>query len=93
MAFFNMLGSDYMSNLSYRVYSSYQGWKLIGIKTEIQSVINLIKDHIYSENAQYIVIEHHNDLNMDIPFKSIASEEEFIEFQNEYKENKKELIK
>lgn len=74
-----------MSNLSYRVYSSYQGWKLIGIKPKIEETISLIANKISEEKAQYIIIEHHHDRNMDVPFKSVASEEEFIEFKEEYK--------
>lgn len=74
-----------MSNLIYRIYSSYQGWKPIGIKTEIEDIIPLIENKIYEEKAQYIIVEHHRDMNMDIPFKSIASEEEFLEFKEEYK--------
>lgn len=78
-----------MKNLSYRVYSSYQGWKLIGIKTEVEQAISLIENKIYEEKAQYIIVEHHHDLNMDVPFKSIASEEEFLEFKEEYKPKQK----
>lgn len=81
-----------MNNLSYRVYSSYQGWNLIGIKQEIPQVITLIDEAIETENnAQYIVIEHNRDMNMDVPFKSIASIEEFIEFKEEYKPKEKIL--
>ena len=81
-----------MNNLSYRVYSSYQGWNLIGIKQEIPQVIALIDEAIETENnVQYIVIEHNRDMNMDVPFKSIASIEEFIEFKEEYKPKEKIL--
>lgn len=75
-----------MNNLSYRVYSSFMGWNLIGNAKEISQIIKLIDKHLATEdNAQYIVIEHNKDMNMDIPFKSIASIEEFIEFKEEYK--------
>lgn len=84
-----------MPNISYRIYSSYEGWKLLGIEVSIENVIKIIKDHIYIEQAQYLIVEHHNDQDMDIPFKSIVSEEEFIEFEEEYKEKNKakELVK
>lgn len=74
-----------MININYRIYSSYGGWKLLGIEINIEDVIKILKDHIYTEHAQYIIIEHHNDQDMDIPFKSIASEKEFIEFKEEIK--------
>ena len=80
-----------MSNLSYRVYSSYKGWNLLGIKQEVENTIPLIEDKIYQEKAQYIIIEHNKELNMDFPYKSIANEEEFIEFKREYKGKVKEL--
>ncbi len=82
-----------MTNISYRVYSSYNGWKLLGIDTNVNDVITRIKNRIDIEKAQYIVVEHHNDQDMDIPFKSIACEEEFIEFEKEYKEKVKELVR
>ena len=37
--------------------------------------------------------EHNKELNMDFPYKSIANEEEFIEFKREYKGKVKELKK
>lgn len=76
-----------MNNLSYRVYSSYQGWKLIGIKQEIPQVINLIETKIKEEvNAQYLIIEHDRTLNADIPFKTIYGIEDLLIFTEEYKE-------
>ena len=46
-----------MNNLSYRVYSSFMGWNLIGIKQEIPQVIELIETKIKEEvNAQYLII-------------------------------------
>jgi len=76
-----------MNNLSYRVYSSYQGWKLIGIKQEIPQVINLIETKIKEEaNAQYLIIEHDRILNADIPFKTIYGIEDLLIFKEEYKE-------
>lgn len=77
-------------NLSYRVYSSYQGWKLIGIKQEIPQVIELIETKINEEvNAQYLVIEHNYDLDMDIPFKNIYGIEDFLMFKKEYSPKQK----
>jgi len=38
-----------MNNLSYRVYSSFMGWNLIGIKQEIPQVIELIETKIKEE--------------------------------------------
>lgn len=79
-----------MNNLSYRVYSSYQGWKLIGIKQEIPQVIELIETKINEEvNAQYLVIEHNYDLDMDIPFKNIYGIEDFLMFKKEYSPKQK----
>lgn len=76
-----------MNNLSYRVYSSYQGWKLIGIKQEIPQVIELIGNKIKEEvNAQYLIIEHDRTLNADIPFKTIYGIEDLLIFTEEYKE-------
>lgn len=76
-----------MNNLSYRVYSSYQGWKLIGIKQEIPQVIELIGNKIKEEvNAQYLIIEHDRTLNADIPFKTIYCIEDLLIFTEEYKE-------
>lgn len=76
-----------MNNLSYRVYSSYQGWKLIGIKQEIPQVIELIETKIKEEvNAQYLIIEHDRTLNADIPFKTIYGIEDLLIFKEEYKE-------
>jgi hypothetical protein len=76
-----------MNNLSYRVYSSYQGWKLIGIKQEILQVIELIGNKIKEEvNAQYLIIEHDRTLNADIPFKTIYGIEDLLIFTEEYKE-------
>ena len=76
-----------MNNLSYRVYSSYQGWKLIGIKQEILQVIELIGNKIKEEvNAQYLIIEHDRTLNADIPFKTIYGIEDLLVFTEEYKE-------
>lgn len=81
-----------MNNLSYKIYSSFEGWKPIGNVKEISQIIKTIDEHIELEdNAQYIVIEHNRDMNMDIPFKSIASIEEFIEFKEEYKPKEKIL--
>lgn len=77
-------------NLSYRVYSSYQGWKLIGIKQEIPQVIELIETKINEEvNSQYLVIEHNYDLDMDIPFKNIYGIEDFLIFKKEYSPKQK----
>lgn len=79
-----------MNNLSYRVYSSYQGWKLIGIKQEIPQVINLIETKIKEEvNAQYLIIEHNYNLDMDVPFKNIYGIEDFLIFKEEYKPKQK----
>lgn len=76
-----------MNNLSYRVYSSYQGWKLIGIKQEISQIIELIETKIKEEvNAQYLIIEHDRTLNADIPFKTIYGIEDLLVFTEEYKE-------
>lgn len=76
-----------MNNLSYRVYSSYQGWKLIGIKQEIPQIIELIETKIKEEiNAQYLIIEHDRTLNADIPFKTIYGIEDLLVFTEEYKE-------
>lgn len=76
-----------MNNLSYRVYSSFMGWKLIGIKQEIPQVINLIETKIKEEvNAQYLIIEHDRILNADIPFKTICGIEDLLIFKEEYKE-------
>lgn len=76
-----------MNNLSYRVYSSYQGWKLIGIRQEIPQVIELIGNKIKEEvNAQYLIIEHDRTLNADIPFKTIYGIEDLLIFKEEYKE-------
>ena len=79
-----------MNNLSYRVYSSFMGWKLIGIKQEIPQVIELIGTKIKEEvNAQYLVIEHNYDLDMDIPFKNIYGIEDLLMFKKEYSPNQK----
>lgn len=79
-----------MNNLSYRVYSSYQGWKLIGIKQEIPQVINLIETKIKEEvNAQYLIIEHDYNLDMDVPFKNIYGIEDFLIFKKEYSPKQK----
>ena len=76
-----------MNNLSYRVYSSYQGWKLIGIKQEIPQVISLIETKMQEEvNAQYLIIEHDRILNADIPYKTIYGIEDLLIFKEEYKE-------
>lgn len=77
-------------NLSYRVYSSFMGWKLIGIKQEIPQVIELIETKINEEvNSQYLVIEHNYDLDMDIPFKNIYGIEDFLIFKKEYSPKQK----
>lgn len=77
-------------NLSYRVYSSFMGWKLIGIKQEIPQVIELIETKINEEvNSQYLVIEHDYDLDMDIPFKNIYGIEDFLIFKKEYSPKQK----
>lgn len=79
-----------MNNLSYRVYSSYQGWKLIGIKQEIPQVIELIGTKINEEvNAQYLIIEHDYNLDMDTPFKNIYGIEDFLIFKKEYSPKQK----
>lgn len=79
-----------MNNLSYRVYSSYQGWKLIGIKQEIPQVINLIETKIKEEvNVQYLIIEHDYNLDMDVPFKNIYGIEDFLIFKKEYSPKQK----
>lgn len=76
-----------MNNLSYRVYSSYQGWKLIGIKQEIPQVISLVETKMQEEvNAQYLIIEHDRILNADIPYKTIYGIEDLLIFKEEYKE-------
>ena len=76
-----------MNNLSYRVYSSYQGWKLIGIKQEITHVLSLIETKMQEEvNAQYLIIEHDRILNADIPYKTIYGIEDLLIFKEEYKE-------
>lgn len=87
-----------MNNLSYRVYSSYQGWKLIGIKQSIPQVIELIGNKIKEEvNAQYLIIEHDNILNTDIPLKTIYGIEDLLIFKEEYREenniNNQKMIK
>lgn len=79
-----------MNNLSYRVYSSFMGWKLIGIKQEIPQVIELIGTKIKEEvNSQYLVIEHNYDLDMDVPFKDIYGIEDFLIFKKEYSPKQK----
>lgn len=79
-----------MNNLSYRVYSSFMGWKLIGIKQEIPQVIELIGTKINEEvNAQYLIIEHNSNLDMDVPFKNIYGIEDFLIFKKEYSPKKK----
>ena len=79
-----------MNNLSYRVYSSFMGWKLIGIKQEIPQVIELIGTKIKEEvNAQYLVIEHNYDLDMDVPLKDIYGIEDFLIFKKEYSPKQK----
>lgn len=79
-----------MNNLSYRIYSSYRGWKLIGIKQEIPQIMELIETKIKEEaNAQYLVIEHNYDLDMDVPFKNIYGIEDFLMFKKEYSPKQK----
>lgn len=79
-----------MNNLSYRVYSSFMGWKLIGIKQEIPQVIELIGTKINEEvNAQYLIIEHDYNLDMDVPFKNIYGIEDFLIFKKEYSPKQK----
>lgn len=76
-----------MNNLSYRVYSSFMGWKLIGIKQEIPQIIELIETKMQEEvNAQYLIIEHDRILNADIPYKTIYGIEDLLIFKEEYKE-------
>ena len=73
-----------MSNLSYRVYSSFKGWKLIGIKQELSQVVDLLENSIQKEtNARYLIIEHDSIHDMDIPYKNICDIEDFLIFKEE----------
>lgn len=74
-----------MSNLSYRVYSSFKGWKLIGIKQELSQVVDLLESSIQKEtNARYLIIEHDSIQDMDIPYKNICGIEDFLIFKEEF---------
>lgn len=70
--------------LNYRVYSYYKGLHTLGIKDNIQDTIDLIESHIYKENANYLVIEHNTDLNMDLLIESIHSIEDFLIFKEKH---------
>ena len=73
-----------MSNLSYKVYSSFKGWKLIGIKEELSQVLDLLESSIQKEtNARYLIIEHDSIQDMDIPYKNICDIEDFLIFKEE----------
>lgn len=79
-----------MYNTCYRVYSSFQGWKIIGIKEDLTQVVDLIGSVIKDEpGANYLVIEHNRDFGMDIPIANIYCIEDFLIFKEEYKPKQK----
>lgn len=70
-----------MNSISYRVYSDFKGWKLIGIEKKPTNVITLISDKMKTEKASYLIIEHDHEFNCDNPLKPIYNEEDLLELQ------------
>ena len=78
----------------YRIYSTFKGLHILDKKETVEEVISCIERVIYDEeNAHYLVVETNKEQNTDIPFVSIWSIDEFIEFKNEYFKKPKPFVK
>jgi len=75
----------------YRLYGNINGWKLLEVVEDnelelIRTMLEYVKNYM---RAEFIIIKHEN--NMDIPYKSIQTEQELIEYIEEYEERNKNV--
>lgn len=74
----------------YRLYGNINGWKLLEVVENneaelIRTMLEYVKNYM---RAEFIIVKHEED--MDIPYRSIQSEQELIEYIEEYEEKEKE---
>ena len=77
----------------YRLYGNISGWKLLEVVEDnelelIRTMLEYVKNYM---RAEFIIVKHEND--MDIPYKSIQTEQELIEYIEEYEEREKNVNK
>jgi hypothetical protein len=77
--------------MMYRLYGNINGWKLLEVVEDnelelIRTMLEYVKNYM---RAEFIIIKHEN--NMDIPYKSIQTEQELIEYIEEYEERNKNV--
>ena len=77
----------------YRLYGNINGWKLLEVVEDnelelIRTMLEYVKNYM---RAEFIIVKHEND--MDIPYKSIQTEQELIEYIEEYEEREKNVNK
>ena len=75
----------------YRLYGNISGWKLLEVVEDnelelIRTMLEYVKNYMREE---FIIVKHEN--NMDIPYRSIQTEQELIEYIEEYEERKKNV--
>jgi len=70
----------------YRLYGNINGWKLLEVveNNELELIRTMLEYVKNNMRAQFIIIKH--DVDMDIPYRSIQSEQELIEYIEEYEE-------
>lgn len=74
----------------YRLYGNISGWKLLEVVEDnelelIKTMLEYVKNYM---RAEFIIIKREED--MDVPYRSIQSENELIEYIEEYEEREKE---
>lgn len=75
----------------YRLYGNISGWKLLEVVEDnelelIKTMLEYVKNYM---RAEFIIIKHEED--MDIPYRSIQTEQELIEYIEEYEERGKNV--
>ena len=74
----------------YKLYGNISGWKLLEVVEDnelelIKTMLEYVKNYM---RAEFIIVKHEN--NMDIPYRSIQTEQELIEYIEEYEERETE---
>ena len=75
----------------YKLYGNINGWKLLEVVEDnelelIRTMLEYVKNYM---RAEFIIIKREKD--MDIPYRSIQTEQELIEYIEEYEERNKNV--
>lgn len=73
-----------MECVNYRVYGNFRGWELLAVKKELPKVVTVIENKMKEEERiHYLIIEHDYVQDIDNPYRSIYSVEDFLLFKEE----------